>query len=188
MCDPCAAGCEICVASTIDCISWLPTALYNNRKCLTSCPLEYFTSADGNCYPCDPACKNCSGSLNSECSACKTGNYLLGTTCDTTCPAPYYTNSTFLTCEKCKYYCNGCTTKITAMIASRVIHHYQGLTAQVDIISRQLQLPINTSLVTSTYEPEAMTVEVWFKADNIASIYSEIIAGMSPYKIRKRSG
>jgi proprotein convertase subtilisin/kexin type 5 len=111
VCAPCNPSCLVCVASTTDCISCQPTALYSSRACLASCPPEHFTSADGNCYPCDPACKNCTGSLNSECSVCNSGYYLMGNTCDITCPEPFYANTTLLECKECKYYCNGCTTR-----------------------------------------------------------------------------
>ena len=39
----------------------------------------------------------------------------------------------------------------------------------------------------ATYEPTAMTFEVWFKADDIATVNLEVIVGMSPYKLRKKS-
>ncbi len=47
---------------------------------------------------------------------------------------------------------------------------------------------MNTTIITASYDPNAITVEIWFKADDILSANSEIIVGMSPYKIRKRPG
>lgn len=183
----------MCINNVSDCISCLPTALYNNRRCLTSCPPEHFTSPDGNCYPCDPACNVCYGSLQSECSVCNTGNYLFGSTCSSACPEPFYPNSTYLTCEPCKYYCNGCTTRdncynckpgYPAIPGSNCSGEYYLKTTS----SLRLELPFNNDLAPVSYNPIASTVEVWFKADNINSANLEIIVGMSPYKIRKRAG
>lgn len=33
-----------------------------------------------------------------------------------------------------------------------------------------------------------MTVEIWFKGDNMASANTQVILGMAPYKLRKKSG
>ena len=36
--------------------------------------------------------------------------------------------------------------------------------------------------------PEALTIEIWFKMDNITTTSNEIIIGVNPYKIRRRTG
>jgi hypothetical protein len=43
-------------------------------------------------------------------------------------------------------------------------------------------------MVPEDYNPTSATFEVWFKADNILSIYQEVILGLSPYKLRKKNG
>jgi len=42
--------------------------------------------------------------------------------------------------------------------------------------------------VPEDYNPTSAAIEFWFKADNIASLYLEIILGLSPYKLRKKGG
>ena len=182
-CEPCDFGCLMCVANTSDCISCISTALYSNRKCLTSCPPEYFTSTDGNCYPCHPSCKKCTGSLNSECSVCNTGNYLMGTTCDTTCPLSYYANTTNLRCEECKYYCNGCIIRDNCFACKPGYPSLPGSNCTGGYYLRttsafSLRLPMNTTFVNASYEPKAITVEIRFKADNFNSINTEVIVGI----------
>jgi hypothetical protein len=39
----------------------------------------------------------------------------------------------------------------------------------------------------STFNPRELTSEIWFKADNVMSSFTEIILGTSPYKLRKKS-
>lgn len=49
-----------------------------------------------------------------------------------------------------------------------------------------MSAPLDTTFL-ATYEPTALTAEVWFKADNIASSNLGVILGISPYKLRKKS-
>lgn len=51
-----------------------------------------------------------------------------------------------------------------------------------------LTLPINTNLAPESFNPTQFAFELWFKADNIMSVYQEIILGLSPYKLRKKNG
>lgn len=51
-----------------------------------------------------------------------------------------------------------------------------------------MTVPINTVLAPSSYDPIEIAVEVWFKADNIASMTLDIILGLLPYKLRKKAG
>lgn len=37
-------------------------------------------------------------------------------------------------------------------------------------------------------DPNVLTVEIWFKSDNMATLNLEVILGLSPYKLRKKSG
>jgi hypothetical protein len=37
-------------------------------------------------------------------------------------------------------------------------------------------------------DPTVLTVEIWFKSDNIGSVNLEVILGLFPYKLRKKSG
>lgn len=51
-----------------------------------------------------------------------------------------------------------------------------------------LTVPINTALVPDDYNPTQFAFELWFKSDNIMSVYQEVIMGLSPYKLRKKNG
>jgi hypothetical protein len=41
---------------------------------------------------------------------------------------------------------------------------------------------------TASWSPTEMTMEVWFKADDITSGNNQVILGATPYKLRKKSG
>ena len=49
----------------------------------------------------------------------------------------------------------------------------------------QINVPISDSL--STFNPRELTQEIWFKSDNVMSSFTEVILGISPYKLRKKS-
>jgi hypothetical protein len=52
-----------------------------------------------------------------------------------------------------------------------------------------ISVPLNPYLANDTiFNPTEMTIEIWFKADNILSLNMEIILGMLPYKFRKKAG
>lgn len=38
------------------------------------------------------------------------------------------------------------------------------------------------------FDPNVLTVEIWFKSDNMATLNLEVILGLAPYKLRKKSG
>lgn len=51
-----------------------------------------------------------------------------------------------------------------------------------------MSVPLNTALVPESYDPTETAFEVWFKSNNAQSMQIEIILGLSPYKLRKKSG
>jgi hypothetical protein len=39
----------------------------------------------------------------------------------------------------------------------------------------------------ATFNPRQLTIEIWFKIDNPLSLFTELILGTSPYKLRKKA-
>ncbi|CDW85187.1 neurohypophysial n-terminal domain containing protein [Stylonychia lemnae] len=87
--EKCKNSCLMCVGSATDCITCKPGSLYSNRQCQDSCLDQEYASVAGFCYPCDPACKVCNGSLDSmcqKCNICKPGyDFLKSLNCSGEC-------------------------------------------------------------------------------------------------------
>ena len=64
------------------------------------------------CAPCDAKCTKCSGSIQDECEACSSGNYLqpASTSCLNTCPSGYWKDNTNHICVSCHPACSACIT------------------------------------------------------------------------------
>ncbi|CDW75719.1 neurohypophysial n-terminal domain containing protein [Stylonychia lemnae] len=195
VCEPCDMGCEICINSPSDCITCLPGVLQGDRKCVTSCEVKQYQSITGKCYPCDDSCEECFGSQFSECSKCSDRFYLLGSSCIDECPTPFYADEDARICKECKYFCDKCS---NSDFCEQCKYGYPQLTSPVlncsgeyylrTNTSKILNLPLNPIKFQPTSELDSITVELWFKADNINSQALEIILGMSPYKLRKKFG
>lgn len=74
----------------------------------------YFQSSSAvtftiNPYKCNSACATCTSSAISTCSACNSGWFLKGTTCETSCGSGYYGDSTAHTCNSCPTGCATCS-------------------------------------------------------------------------------
>ena len=50
-----------------------------------------------------------------------------------------------------------------------------------------LSLPINNTKFSKDFNPTEVTVEIWFKAVEVYTKTTDIVMGLSPYKIRKRA-
>ena len=83
--------------------------------CLNYCPTGYGGNPTTKiCVLCDSSCLVCTGSLNSECSACNPGYFLQPapstTTCLNSCPATgYWKDATNHICVPCDAACSICT-------------------------------------------------------------------------------
>eukprot|EP00347_Sterkiella_histriomuscorum_P014884 403359155 len=189
-CDPCNSACSVCINSVSDCVSCKPGSFYSNRKCVNSCPVREYQTQYGFCYPCDPSCDVCFGAINTMCSKCMTGYYLLDTSCLSSCPPPYYADLVSKTCEQCKYFCDSCTEKNNCQkcksgyptISNNCTGEYYLRTTS----SQYLTLPMNPVQFTPSFDPTAITAEIWFKSDDVLSSNNEVIVGLSPYKLKKK--
>ena len=62
-----------------------------------------------NPFKCNSACSTCTTSSNGFCSACNSGWFLKGTTCETSCGSGYYGDTTARTCNTCPTGCATCS-------------------------------------------------------------------------------
>ncbi|TNV75036.1 hypothetical protein FGO68_gene6423 [Halteria grandinella] len=191
-CVPCKSACKICVNAFDDCIVCNPGSVISGRECLNSCPEGYYITVIGTCFQCDPACSRCQGSQNSMCSECVPGQYLTQTTCESKCNNPLFPDNPTKSCLACPYYCNQCTNANNCMKCKTGYQQLpQDCLGEMFLrvnTSMSLTAPINSALVSETFDPTSAAFEIWFKADNIFSMYQEIILGLSPYKMRKKNG
>ena len=42
-------------------------------------------------------------------------------------------------------------------------------------------------MTNTKYDPTEITIEVWFRANNVLTKTTDVILGLAPYKIRKRA-
>eukprot|EP00347_Sterkiella_histriomuscorum_P014233 403361664 len=191
-CQPCDSACEVCIADSKDCITCQPNKYLHNRQCVSTCPASYFAESSNNiCYPCHSSCTACTSGLHTDCSACAAGNYLLQTTCLTSCPSPYYQDLTAKTCDTCKYFCDACTNKYNCNQCKQGFEQVPGnCTGEYFLrtkINQRLQLPINTAQMPASIDMIKMSMEIWFKIDDISSSTLQVIVGATPYKLRKKA-
>lgn len=120
-------GCEVCLSCHENCATCTgpsntqcPTCksgFYrqpSSKTCLSTCPLTYTandTTRTCTKVVCHTFCSTCTGTLETECTACKTEYYLQpspnSNTCADSCPATnYYANSSTNKCESNRYYCH----------------------------------------------------------------------------------
>ena len=104
-----SSNCESCKNSSTG-----STFLYFfSFQCRTACPDGYYPGAQNRCQPCDSTCKTCTGSSDSECTACKdsgTSNlYFLNNQCLLSCPPKYFSDAQ-LKCQSCHTTCKTCST------------------------------------------------------------------------------
>lgn len=68
----------------------------SNYTCVLNCPTSYYKTADFTCRSCPADCTACNGN---DCSACKTGFFLFKTSCVSSCPTGYVSNSLTSSCQ-----------------------------------------------------------------------------------------
>ena len=59
--------------------------------------------------PCDYSCSTCTGSANTQCTACQFLTYLYKNTCYLTCPTGSYVDEASKSCLDCPFGCADCT-------------------------------------------------------------------------------
>lgn len=181
----------ICVNAIDDCIVCNTGSVISGRECLNSCPPGYYITVIGTCFACDSTCARCYGAQNSMCYECVSGQYLTDTTCDSKCSSPLFADNPTKQCLNCPYYCDSCT-NANNCVNCKTGYMQLPLDCSGEMYLRvnttmSLTVPISTTLAPETYNPSEVTAEVWFKADNINSLYQEVILGLSPYKLRKKA-
>ncbi|CDW84369.1 neurohypophysial n-terminal domain containing protein [Stylonychia lemnae] len=192
-CTACDPKCEMCIASATDCVSCKTGYLQLDRKCQANCDDKYYATTT-KCYPCDISCSQCQGSTNTQCQACNNGYYLMGSSCISSCPLPYFGDPSTRQCSDCRYYCDRCTGFSNCnQCKYGYIPTANGLDCNGEYFlktsqTQRLELPINPSKISATIPLIQATVEIWFKSDNILSSNTEVILGMTPYKLRKKQG
>ncbi|CDW84379.1 neurohypophysial n-terminal domain containing protein [Stylonychia lemnae] len=194
-CASCVQGCDMCLDGETQCsLCQKGKYLTAARTCVDECEINTFPSDTGYCYPCDSACKNCFGSSSTACTACSPGYYLTGTSCVTSCPNPFFSDDSSNKCEVCSYFCEQCTTKKTCDFCAygyiqtkdpnNCLGEYFLRTNQ----TKKLTLEFNRNALPENSDLGELTMEIWFKSKNIESSYTEVIVGLSPYKIKKKPG
>ena len=130
VCTPCVLGCVECFGpAMLDCTrcNWGLTYTATGCQCPTgstlslvgdrceaavdvTCGIGRYPGTTG-CLNCDSSCSKCTGSANTQCSACdpNRGLVLAGNSC--VCGAGMYTpaGTTFIQCQKCDWTCATCS-------------------------------------------------------------------------------
>ena len=86
ICASCSIECLTCVNISTRCTSCKSNLIFYRQQCLSSCP-ERFYNESGRCSQCLPPCYACLG-IN-ICLSCSS-NYLLNTSCLSSCPITFY--------------------------------------------------------------------------------------------------
>ena len=115
-CMPCDNACSDCLDGTHTQCSSCKLGYFlqpSSTTCLDSCPtIGYWQDTTNHlCASCNNWCSECTGSLNTQCSACSPGYFLQpsSTTCLDTCPDGYWGDSLSHTCVLCHTSCEVCS-------------------------------------------------------------------------------
>ena len=115
VCVGCYTSCSQCTGSLDTQCSACKSGYFlqpSVASCVNTCPTGYFgNSASNTCEACDSACLVCTGSLNTQCSACKSGYFLQpsSTICLNSCPDEYWKDNANHVCSSCHTSCLQCT-------------------------------------------------------------------------------
>ena len=127
VCRACAAGCVQCDAATLRCLQCVPGATLDSSTGRCMCESRtYLNTASGSCSPCSPACENCSGGTQSDCTSCSGNAVLTGSRCICPdgsvgsdmckkCSLGYYFDRTTKLCMQCNkdLFCESCLDSTT---------------------------------------------------------------------------
>lgn len=111
----CSENCSACTSDS-DCTECFEGFLINGQ-CKEDCPSGY-ANVGHECVACDASCGEC-GSSSDECTSCKNGFYLHGSSCIQLCPpgTAAITSSDVSKCVDCKFPCKTCSTSESACLS-----------------------------------------------------------------------
>ncbi|KAL4495999.1 hypothetical protein ABPG72_015421 [Tetrahymena utriculariae] len=106
--DYCPPNCLTCDAK--GCSKCSSTFFQYNYQCVSVCPDGFLSDSNKTCQPCDSTCLTCSApQSNTSCLTCKSNKYLnLNKSCQSNCPANYWTDQTNWKCQNCDPSCYNC--------------------------------------------------------------------------------
>ena len=191
-CLPCDSSCLSCKASATDCIACVAPYFYDQaaRSCVAACGAEQYINND-ICYDCQEFCQTCFSGLHSDCSYCKAGSFLQqdGNTCLPSCPEGQAGDSTTRECIACTDYCDKCTSRTYCTDCAGGYTTVGDGTCLGQHDHKAIpNKPINLRFSNLSAEPfTEYSVELWVKTSDPTSGANEVILGMSPMKIRKKS-
>ncbi|GIY35545.1 extracellular matrix protein FRAS1 [Caerostris darwini] len=106
--DTCADECLSCAKSDqnycLDCKD--QNKVLFQGKCITKCPIYYFSDENKECQSCPPSCKTCFGNMTSQCSSCENGYLLQKGQCVKNCDPNFYVSDGY--CLECHESCLSC--------------------------------------------------------------------------------
>ncbi|CAD8093460.1 unnamed protein product [Paramecium primaurelia] len=113
ICESCINGCLKCI-NPFDCQycdeNFFLNTLNSINNCLAVCPDGYFGAVTARaCRQCDPGCKTCKGSTQSDCIICSAGRFNYMGDCIATCPAGTFLDTVNMRCDTCSQGCSTCT-------------------------------------------------------------------------------
>ena len=115
ICLPCDTSCSICLDGTNNQCSSCVSGYFlqpSSTTCLNFCPVGYWQDTTNHiCANCDISCSQCTGPLNTQCSACSTGYFQqpASTICLSSCPNGYWEDVANRVCASCDTPCSQCT-------------------------------------------------------------------------------
>ena len=117
-CVQCHASCSQCTGSSTQCsvcnAEYFKQPAPDDTTCSSSCPAGYAgDSTTRTCVQCDISCSVCTGTGNTQCSACNLGYFIqpapAATTCSSSCPVGFWKDIDNRSCAPCNAACAVCT-------------------------------------------------------------------------------
>ncbi|XP_064605999.1 extracellular matrix organizing protein FRAS1-like [Liolophura sinensis] len=90
ICHVCPGECERCLPDSPQCETCSQEALFYKGRCLTTCPVGFYSDSQSACRACHPSCDGCKGGGDSNCTSCHGGARLSGGRCRMPCPPGQY--------------------------------------------------------------------------------------------------
>lgn len=109
-CSQCISPCVNCINATYCTTCETGYLLYPNKitdRCVKLCPTGQYRDITNNCQNCNSICTECIGNSISDCTKCKSTEFLYKGTCISTCATSTYTIGN--SCFDCDISCFSCT-------------------------------------------------------------------------------
>ena len=110
-CRPCDANCETCEDSGPEsCLSCATGLVFNDGRCLQSCPPGTYRETTDRCESCNSTCSSCSGPGSNDCDACRFPLAFHLGRCLDSCPVRFFKfrDGDEYVCKKCDASCDDC--------------------------------------------------------------------------------